>query len=479
MVETSQRNDNEVNAGSIDKVIKTPPLHLSDQWKCKQVEDVLSVVKLNGEIIKRIQATFENEIEAGLSDKKSSLQMENTYIPELPDGSEEGQFLALDLGGTNFRVILMHIKKGLVTDEIVKHYHISDELRLGSGLKLFDFLAASISDFVHEYQVHERVIPLGFTFSFPMHQTSLDSGILVTWTKSFKSTGVEKQDVVKMLKDAIHRREDNHVEIVCILNDSTGTLLQGASLDHRTAIGLILGTGSNACYLEKADKVKHWETERHGEKNVVIDIEWGAFGDNGVLDFIRSEFDRCVDDNSLIQGSFTFEKYISGKYLGELVRVVLCRLVRDGLLFNGVSSPELVIPNSFRTSFVSLIEQDSVDGLTHYTEKVLDDLGLTYNDDDILIVQRVCHLLSLRATLLVAVCTAVLVRRIDRDDITIAVDGSLYKYHPRLKHWLQKYIQLLVPDKTFRLLLAEDGSGKGAGLASAVALKLGALQENK
>lgn len=38
---------------------------------------------------------------------------------------------------------------------------------------------------------------------------------------------------------------------------------------------------------------------------VVIDVEWGAFGDNGVLDFIRTEFDRCVDDNSLIQRSFT------------------------------------------------------------------------------------------------------------------------------------------------------------------------------
>lgn len=69
--------------------------------------------------------------------------------------------MALDLGGTNFRVILMHLKKGLVTDEIVKHYHIPDELRLGSGLKLFDFLAACISDFVHEYQVHDRVIPMG------------------------------------------------------------------------------------------------------------------------------------------------------------------------------------------------------------------------------------------------------------------------------------------------------------------------------
>lgn len=46
---------------------------------------------------------------------------------------------------------------------------------------------------------------------------------------------------------------------------------------------MILGTGSNAAFLERADRVHHWEGERHGEKNVIIDIEWGAFGDKGEL----------------------------------------------------------------------------------------------------------------------------------------------------------------------------------------------------
>lgn len=35
--------------------------------------------------------------------------MENTYIPELPDGTESGKYLALDLGGTNFRVLLLEV----------------------------------------------------------------------------------------------------------------------------------------------------------------------------------------------------------------------------------------------------------------------------------------------------------------------------------------------------------------------------------
>ena len=30
-----------------------------------------------------------------------------TYVHSLPDGSEEGDFLAIDLGGCNFRVLLI------------------------------------------------------------------------------------------------------------------------------------------------------------------------------------------------------------------------------------------------------------------------------------------------------------------------------------------------------------------------------------
>jgi hypothetical protein len=50
----------------------------------------------------------------------------------------------------------------------------------------------------------------------------------------------------------------------------SGTLIQGAVLDKRTAIGLILGTGSNACYMERANRVQHWEGQRHGEKQVMF-----------------------------------------------------------------------------------------------------------------------------------------------------------------------------------------------------------------
>ena len=55
-----------------------------------------------------------------------------------------------------------------------------------------------------------------------MIQKSLDVGILQTWTKSFKASGCVGHDVVKMLNEALHRRGDINVDVVAIMNDTTG-----------------------------------------------------------------------------------------------------------------------------------------------------------------------------------------------------------------------------------------------------------------
>lgn len=66
-----------------------------------------------------------------------------------------------------------------------------------------------------------------------------------------------------------------------------------------------------------------------------------------------------------------------------------------------------------------------------------------YDEDDIKIVQYVCDLVTHRAAKLVSICTAKLLNRMHDDDITIAVDGSVYKHHPRFKKLMQQYISQL------------------------------------
>ena len=54
---------------------------------------------------------------------------------------------------------------------------------------LFDFIASSLHEFVEKEGDPElssvKRRELGFTFSFPVKQTSVSSGILIKWTKGF------------------------------------------------------------------------------------------------------------------------------------------------------------------------------------------------------------------------------------------------------------------------------------------------------
>ena len=59
------------------------------------------------------------------------------------------------------------------------------------------------------------------------------------------------------------------------------------------------GTGTNACYMEE---MKNVEMLEGNEGQMCINMEWGAFGDNGCLDDIRTQYDRMVDEYSLNSG---------------------------------------------------------------------------------------------------------------------------------------------------------------------------------
>lgn len=62
---------------------------------------------------------------------------------------------------------------------------------------------------------------------------------------------------------------------------------------------LSAGTGSNACYMEEMRNVELVEGD---EGRMCVNMEWGAFGDSGCLDDIRTEFDVAVDELSLNSG---------------------------------------------------------------------------------------------------------------------------------------------------------------------------------
>jgi hypothetical protein len=88
------------------------------------------------------------------------------------------QFFAVDLGGSNLRVVSVELDgRGGATSKELKAT-IPDIVMRGHGTELFDFVAELV-----KRADPPAGAPLGFTFSFPVDQKRLDAGELIQWTK--------------------------------------------------------------------------------------------------------------------------------------------------------------------------------------------------------------------------------------------------------------------------------------------------------
>ncbi|NWX63895.1 HXK3 protein, partial [Promerops cafer] len=437
------------------------------------VNEVLAPLRLSRADLEKVQALMREEMDRGLckeTNASASVRMLPTYVSHTPDGTERGDFLALDLGGTNFRVLVVHVtEEGIsMASEI---YVIPVQLMQGTGEELFDHIIECIIDFQTKQNLVAQMLPLGFTFSFPCQQVGLDKALLLTWTKGFSASGCVGQDVVQLLREAAKRKRHLGMQVVALVNDTVGTMMACGYDDPKCEIGLIVGTGTNACYMEEMRNVGTVEGD---QGRMCINMEWGAFGDNGCLDHLFTHFDKVVDESTINPGKQRFEKLISGMYLGEIVRQILMVMTEKELLFQGKPCPKLQTKDIFKTKFLSTIELSN--GLAlRQIRAILNELELDASFEDSVLMREVCQTVSLRAAQLCAAGLAAVVekmrenRGLDQLNVSVGVDGTLYKLHPCFSDNLQKTLKDLAPNCNVTFLLSEDGSGKGAALVAAVA----------
>ena len=87
------------------------------------------------------------------------------------------------------------------------------------------------------------------------------------------------------------------VNVVALINDTVGILLSVGNEVPDCHIGLALGDGVNACYMEEVRAIPKFSGDRSHSK-VIVNTEWGAFGDDGKLNYWRNYYDIKLDENS-------------------------------------------------------------------------------------------------------------------------------------------------------------------------------------
>jgi hexokinase len=392
--------------------------------------------------------------------------------------------MAVDLGGTNFRVCSIQLHGNSTFSLTQSKVKIPPELMKAKTAKeLFSFLAKQIQGFLEQhhndhYQGHvrrresthsdtgykeEEIFNLGFTFSFPVRQVGINKGYLMRWTKGFDITDAVGKDVCALLQDEIDALH-LPVKVAALVNDTVGTLMARSYTSPAsggTLLGAIFGTGTNGAYVEKLDKITKMTEKKENAGSydtstgeMIVNTEWGSF-DNALKTLPTSAYDIALDKTTPNPGIQMFEKRISGMYLGEIFRIAVLSMIEDAAV--PLFSDEHSATNDLHTttcinsdsplytewgvdsSFLSQAAGDSSDGLRITRQAIQKDLGVDApSTEDAEAIKMIAQAVGKRAARLAAVAVGAIVIKTGRlelsntddDTIDVGVDGSLVEFYP-------------------------------------------------
>ncbi|DAA78972.1 TPA_exp: Phosphotransferase [Trichophyton benhamiae CBS 112371] len=418
--------------------------------------------------------------------KSSPVCMLPSFNHALPSGCERGTFLALDVGGSTFRVALVELAgHGAMHIRRIASSAIDEPVKLLEGRAFFDWIALRILDMLRAGDEgygrdSSSPLPMGLSWSFPIDQTSIRSGLVLSMGKGFLcSNGTVGEDLGDLIMAACRKHQLN-VRIEAIVNDSSATLLSRAYIDPSTRMSLILGTGTNVAI--------HYPTraigrEKFGDRpaawfdkasHVIINTEMSMFGGGGVLPMTR--WDDDLNRAHIKPDYQPLEYLVTGRYIGEIVRLIVVEAVAVAGLFAGELPASLRLPYSLDTAIVACIEADTSSTLDKSAAMLTAShaFAVAPSTADMQFLQTVCKCVSRRGAAYLATAIYSLWRLSNesespassspehtRDDllltkglsttadleigqaVTIACDGTVINKYPGFRSTCQAYLNSL------------------------------------
>ncbi len=422
----------------------------------------VSFLKQNGLDVEGIDRealllAFEEEMNAGLAGQPSSLMMIPSFISIDKPVKTGTPVVVLDAGGTNLRAAVVKINASGKAE--IGAFSKSVMPGTKGEIDAETFFSA-FADFLMPIVAESDSI--GFCFSYPAEVTPDCDARLIRWSKQIQVPSV----VGKMIGSGLLRQlaQRGYMRRIVILNDTVATLLAGKSAgvsrDYSAYVGLILGTGTNTAYVERNDRItKRTDLDKTG--SMVINIESGAF-----RRVQQSTFDKIMDAATNDCGHYSFEKMISGAYLGWLGYTVLTEAAKAGF-FSATAAEKIM-----SWKMVSSKDLDDFCGASPEVDNPF--LDAMFGEDDREAVIRLCTPVFERAAVLTAVniASAILKTGEGKDParpVCVNVDGSTYhrtrtaQFRNRVQQELQ---QMLLPRGiAYDLIRVDESPVIGAAVA--------------
>lgn len=403
--------------------------------------------------------TFLKEMSKGLAGESSSLEMIPTYIELNARLPKCMPVLVLDAGGTNFRGAVIHFAEHgrAVSTKFRKHPMpgVGHEV---SSKEFFDTLAGYVRD------IADTSSSIGFCFSYPCEISPNKDGRLIHFSKEIKAPEVVGQMIGDRLNEAFVRCGTEPKRII-ILNDTVTTLLAGMSdpdaVHYDEFVGFILGTGTNTCYIDKNTNITKIP-KLDAAKSQIINVESGGFA--GVK---QGKIDFNFDMQTKNPGVYTFEKMISGAYLGPLCLEAIRAAVRAAVFSSMLAEPLKKI-GSLTTVNISEYLDEPV-ARSHPIGEALADASNYDKAAMFTLIQAIV----MRAAKLTAVNLSAAILKSEKGanskrPVCIVAEGTTFHNLPGLKENTEKYLdEFLVGQKKryYEIVEVENATLVGAAIA--------------
>ncbi|CAH1757307.1 3733_t:CDS:2 [Entrophospora sp. SA101] len=428
---------------------------------------------LDGPAVEKIMDGFLSAFNNGLT--TNHFTMIPSYVSRLPTGIEVGTYLALELSDTYLRAAVVTLIGLGKTDIEHKQHEIPAELKNGNVGDLFDWVALNVKELLNDvgYELETKDLYAGINFGFPIKQTAINRCIAMPIGNGLNLMGLEGHNIVELLQAAFVRKNVK-VNVTAIANDTVGTLVANAYSDQNTIISVVLGTGTNAACICTTSSITKAKFPSNAPDCMIMNTEWNLMGIE-FLPFIK--YDRILDLQSPFPKLKSFEKMVSGFYLGELVRLTIVDFVKTYNLFGGFLPGGMEIPYSFSILQMTEIESDRSSDAKEILNVLLK--GFKFPDQkkptkkDMRIISEIVKIYSTRSAKLSAAAIGSLIKfqcpdfpLVERD-VIVAIDGSMYhkyhKYSSRMSEYLRD-IQHIAEDKRTKLSDIEYGGFIGIAI---------------
>ena len=283
------------------------------------------------DILKHVHL-FLYEMKKVLEGEESSLKMLPTFIEFKDELPVNKSVIVLDAGGTNFRSAILHFDEN--NEPIISDFKKSFMPGSRGEVNKDDFFKIIFKNIKDIFKKSDNI---GFVFSYPIEIFPNKDGRLLKFTKEVTAPEVEGLFIGENLLEEAKKYGFSSDKKIVLLNDSVASLLAGISAFQKREfegyIGFILGTGMNCCYIEKNENIKKDSClDLNPSGYQVINIEAGNFSKGPI-----SQIDESFDKKTLDPGMYTFEKMLSGAYLGGLATEVIKFAISDGICSKNLS----------------------------------------------------------------------------------------------------------------------------------------------